>query len=85
MKDNKCFKISMDYNLKDTAYSNTFWPCGVAVYQQFQKKGEIPGKDPKQHWGELKFSDRTSMGDTKLADSTKPQQKTTDDKESIGR
>ncbi|KAG5868891.1 hypothetical protein JTB14_018610 [Gonioctena quinquepunctata] len=30
-KDNRCFKIGLDFNIKEDAYNNNFWPRGVAV------------------------------------------------------
>lgn len=30
-KDNKCFKVGLNYNLLETAYTSTFWPRGVTV------------------------------------------------------
>nr|XP_023019147.1 uncharacterized protein LOC111507981 [Leptinotarsa decemlineata] len=30
-KDNRCFKIGLNFNMKEDAYNNNFWPRGVAV------------------------------------------------------
>lgn len=29
--DNKCFKVGLNFDLKDVVYTNSFWPRGVAV------------------------------------------------------
>lgn len=40
IKDNRCFKVGLSYNLLETAYTNTFWPRGVVVYRFNFKKEE---------------------------------------------
>lgn len=39
IKDNKCFKVGINYDLKDEAYTSSFWPRGVAVHRfDFRKE-----------------------------------------------
>lgn len=38
IKDNRCFKIGMSYDLKEEAYTSSFWPRGVVVYRYDFKK-----------------------------------------------
>ncbi|KAG5866402.1 hypothetical protein JTB14_003457 [Gonioctena quinquepunctata] len=30
-EDNKCYKVGLDFELKEEAYTSSFWPRGVAV------------------------------------------------------
>ncbi|KAG5882565.1 hypothetical protein JTB14_011766 [Gonioctena quinquepunctata] len=83
MKDNKCFKIGMDYNMKETAYTNTFWPRGVAVHRFNFKKEEKYLERIQDNTGENSHFQKSTEA-TKIADSSKPQQKTIYDEDSIG-
>lgn len=72
-KDNRCFKVGLNFNLKELAYTSSFWPKGVAVCRYDFKKEEkylnrlrsidtesenFP-KEPQQadHFDELKEQD----------------------------
>lgn len=39
-EDNRCFKVGLNYDLLEIAYTSTFWPRGVAVYRFDFKKEE---------------------------------------------
>lgn len=40
LKDNRCFKVGLNFILKEQAYTTSFWPKGVAVYRFNFKKEE---------------------------------------------